>query len=53
MIKAAPRSKMLTGDEAFGPSQDDALPLKWSIAVWLLLAAVSWGGIYYAFSLIL
>jgi len=53
MTETALRSKMVLTDETFSPPEEELLPLKWSIAVWLLLAAGSWGGIYFALSLIL
>lgn len=47
------RSKLALVDESYSPSEEDVLPLKWSIAVWLVLAAASWGAVYFALSLIL
>ncbi len=53
MTETALRSKMVLTDDAFSPPAEELLPLKWSIAVWLLLAAGSWGGLYFVLSLIL
>lgn len=47
------RSKLALVDESYSPPEEDVLPLKWSIAVWLGLAAASWGAVYFALSLIL
>ena len=53
MTETALRSKLVLTDEAFSPPDEELLPLKWSIAVWLLLAAGSWGGLYFVLSLFL
>lgn len=53
MSDTALRSKIPMTDEAFSPPEEELLPLKWSIAIWLGLAAASWGGIYFVLSLIL
>jgi hypothetical protein len=53
MSNAALRSKLTLTDEAFSPPEEELLPLKWSIAVWLVLAAASWGAVYFVLSLIL
>ena len=47
------QSKLSLVDETFSPPAEDLLPLRWSIAVWLVLAAASWAGVYFALSLIL
>jgi hypothetical protein len=53
MTETALRSKMTIPNVAFAPPQEELLPLKWSIAVWLVLAAGSWGAIYFVLSLFL
>jgi hypothetical protein len=53
MTNTALRSKMTQADDAFDPPQEELLSLRWSIAVWLVLAAASWAGAYFALSLIL
>ncbi len=53
MTETALRSKMVLTDEVFSPPDEGLLPLKWSIAVWLVLAAGSWGAVYFVLSLIL
>ena len=53
MAPPALQSKLTLVDQAFEPPQEELLPLKWSIAVWLVLSAASWGGIYFLLSLFL
>lgn len=53
MSDTALSSKLSLRDESFSPPEEELLPLKWSIAIWLALAAASWGGIYFVLSLIL
>jgi hypothetical protein len=53
MTTPALRSKMTVTDQTFGPVSDDTLPLKWSIALVLTLAAASWAAIWFAISLAL
>lgn len=53
MTKQALRSKMTVVDQTFGPAHDDVLPLKWSIALLLTLAAASWAAIWFVVSLVL
>jgi hypothetical protein len=38
--------------DAFAAPEDDLVPLQWSIPAWLVLAAASWAGVYFAISLI-
>lgn len=52
MSDSALRTKLVLTDEAFSPPDEDLLPLKWSILVWLVLAAASWGAVYFVLSLI-
>lgn len=52
-MKLLLRPELPLTDEAFGQPQEELLPLKWSIAVWLVLAALSWGAVYFVLSLIL
>lgn len=53
MSDTALRSKLALTDEAFSPPNEELLPLRWSIAIWLVLAAASWGAVYFVLSLIL
>jgi hypothetical protein len=39
--------------DAFGTPEEDLVPLTWSIPAWIVLAAASWAGVYFAISLIL
>lgn len=52
-MKLLLRPELPLTDDAFGQPQEELLPLKWSIAVWLVLAALSWGAVYFVLSLIL
>jgi hypothetical protein len=38
--------------DAFTAPEDDLVPLTWSIPAWLVLAAASWAGVYFAISLV-
>ena len=53
MSDTALRSKLALTDETFSPPEEELLPLRWSIAIWLVLAAASWGAVYFVLSLIL
>lgn len=44
--------KLVPIEDSLQEPRDDVLPLRWSIPVWLVLAAASWAAIYYALSLI-
>jgi len=53
MNETALHSKVHATREAFAAPHDDLLPLRWSIPVWLVLAAASWAAVYGLISLIL
>lgn len=53
MTPTAFRSKLALSDDGYSPPEEDLLPLKWSIPIWLVLAAASWGAVYFVISLIL
>jgi hypothetical protein len=53
MTKAALQSKMAFTDHTYGPADEDVLPLKWSAALLLTLAAASWAAIWFVVSLVL
>jgi hypothetical protein len=53
MTDSVLRVRMPLTDEGFAPPQEELLPLRWSIPVWLVLAAASWAGVYFALSFIL
>jgi hypothetical protein len=46
------RSKMPLTVDAFAAPEQDIVPLQWSIPAWITLAAASWVGVYFVFSLI-
>lgn len=47
------QSKTAVSDDGFDAPDDELLPLRWSIPVWLVLAAASWTGVYFVASLFL
>ena len=47
------RSKLPMTVDAFGAPKEDFVPLTWSIPAWLVLAAASWAGVYFAVSLVI
>jgi hypothetical protein len=53
MADTALRSKLVLVDRRVERPVDDVLPLGWSVAVLLTLAAASWGLIYLMVSLFL
>jgi hypothetical protein len=53
MNETALRTKMPLANDALNAPDEDLLPLRWSIPVWLVLAAASWGAVYFVLSLIL
>lgn len=38
--------------DALQMPEEDLIPLRWSVALWLVLAAVSWAGVFAVVSLI-
>ncbi len=46
------RTKFPLTVEAFAAPEEDVVPLQWSIPAWITLAAASWAGVYFVFSLI-
>jgi hypothetical protein len=46
------RTKMPMTVDAFAAPEQDVVPLQWSIPAWITLAAASWAGVYFVFSLI-
>lgn len=46
------RTKMPLTVDAFAAPEEDVVPLQWSIPAWITLAAASWAGVYFVFSLI-
>lgn len=53
MNDTALRAKMQRTGEAYSAPDDDVLPLRWAIPVWLVLAAASWAAVYGVISLFL
>ena len=53
MNDTALQTKMPLTGESYSAPDDDVLPLRWAIPVWLALAAASWVGVYGVVSLFL
>jgi hypothetical protein len=52
MNVTALRSKQFARQDVFDAPDDDLIPLRYSVAIWLVLAAGSWAVVIYAASLI-
>ena len=52
MNVTALRSKQVVRDVVHEMPDDDLIPLRWSVWIWLTLAAGSWAAVIYAASLI-
>ena len=45
------RTKQALGQDAFDVPEQDMIPLRWSVVIWLALAAGSWAMVFYIGSL--
>jgi hypothetical protein len=52
MSETALRPKLALVERTLDPPEDGLLPLRWSVAVWLVLAGAAWGLIYFLVSLL-
>jgi hypothetical protein len=52
MNVTALRSKQFARHHVFDAPDDDLIPLRYSVGIWLVLAAGSWAAVIYAASLI-
>ena len=46
------RSKQALGSDGLGAPSEDLIPLRWSVPIWLSLAAASWVAVIYGISLL-
>jgi hypothetical protein len=51
MNDMALRTKQALGQDSFGAPEQDLIPLRWSVVIWLVLAAGSWATVFYIGSL--
>lgn len=51
MNEMALRSKQALNQDALNTPTDELVPLRWSVPIWLALAAGSWVGVIYVVSL--
>ena len=51
MNETAFRTKQAMGEDAFNAPAQDLIPLRWSVVIWLALAAGSWAAVFYIGSL--
>lgn len=52
MNETALQSRQVLSHDALDVPQEDFIPLRWSVAIWLVLAAGSWAAVFYVVSLI-
>ena len=52
MNDTALRSRQILRHDMLEVPEPDLLPLRWSVPIWLILAAASWAGVFYVVSLI-
>jgi len=51
MNEMALRSKQSLGQDTFNAPDEELIPLRWSVPIWLVLAAGSWVAVIYVVSL--
>jgi hypothetical protein len=52
MNETALQSRQALSNDTLQMPQEDFIPLRWSVALWLVLAAGSWAAVFYVISLI-